>query len=314
MVVNPSKMNSIFQKLYKKIYHHTNGFIPIFPFGVNVHPGDFFQIINGEFTVLGNIFNPPIVDQLAVQFETEISINKANWNIGEGVSKPYSGSGIHHGGLEGESTFNRQIIGFADRGSFLFKADAPQAMRIGNWSQIRDELIVKMTQVYYSFREVYVITDCVVTDGWTLAVAGAPEAELEIESEHDEGNWMDVFGRSSSKTVQSKNMEFYHQEKRRKSSFFKAKKLVVNDDKITPFISSFMRKSTEQQEWAHSFYPYDFYNDAGLFSHLNTNNLRISILDLLQGNQLNPNTALSYFSWANTNLDDISKLFLTYGE
>ena len=34
---------------------------------------------------------------------------------------------------------------------------------------------------------------------------------------------------------------------------------------------------------------------------------------MLQANELNPNTALLYFKWADANLDDIEKLFLVYG-
>ena len=42
-------------------------------------------------------------------------------------------------------------------------------------------------------------------------------------------------------------------------------------------------------------------------------NPQASILDMLQANELNPNTALLYFRWSDANLDDIEKLFTAYG-
>jgi hypothetical protein len=42
-------------------------------------------------------------------------------------------------------------------------------------------------------------------------------------------------------------------------------------------------------------------------------NAQACFLDMLQSNELNPNTALSYFKWADANLDDIEKLFGSYG-
>jgi hypothetical protein len=36
-------------------------------------------------------------------------------------------------------------------------------------------------------------------------------------------------------------------------------------------------------------------------------------LDMLQCNELNPNTALLYFKWVDANLDDVEKLFGAYG-
>jgi hypothetical protein len=38
-----------------------------------------------------------------------------------------------------------------------------------------------------------------------------------------------------------------------------------------------------------------------------------SILDMLGANELNPNKALHYFKWAEANMDDVEKLFISYG-
>jgi hypothetical protein len=79
------------------------------------------------------------------------------------------------------------------------------------------------------------------------------------------------------------------------------------------FISSLSEQWRNQNEWASTFYDYDFYYDiqynaeAGRHSQANT-------LDLLPANELNPNTALLYFKWAEASLDDVEKLFLYDGE
>ena len=65
--------------------------------------------------------------------------------------------------------------------------------------------------------------------------------------------------------------------------------------------------------WSNNFYQYDFYHDELSYNPPVTTNAQACVLDMLQGNQLNPNTALQYFSWTNTNLDDVEKLFETHG-
>lgn len=283
------------------------------PLTGNAHPGDFFQIRNGEIVFLGNIFNPQIIDQFEVDFEFGMLLNPSSWSISEGVSKPYSGRGTGHNPIDGEFEFSKQILAFKDKGSFVFKGENPEAVRIVNWDGIKDELIIKMTQTYYSFREVYVITECAVMNNWTLAISGAPEGELEIATESENFGLIDLFGHSSSKTIQSKDIDYYHRESNQKSSFFKAKKMIVNDGKVEHFVSDLLTRRSAHQKWAKSFFPYEFYHLDGMYSDLATGTVNASVLDMLQGNQLNPNTALDYFSWTNTSLDDIEKLFLTYG-
>lgn len=305
-------MDPIYRNFHRTIYTKTNGFIPAFPLLTNVHPGDFFQIRNGEVVFLGNIFNPQIIDQFGVEFEYDIQLNPSSWTVSDGVSKPYSGRGSGTNPLSGEFEFSKQIIRFDNRGSFIFKGNEPQGVRIANWGDFKDELIIKLTQTFYSFREVYVVTECALLSNWSLAIAGESDAELELATEGENFGLVDIFGHLSSKTIQSKDIEFYDQGKHKCSSFFKGKKLIVNDDRMEVFMSDFLTKRKGHQSWAKSFYPYDFYHPDGIYSDTNIFNAKASILDLLQGNQLNPNTALSYFSWTNTSLDDVEQLFLNY--
>lgn len=306
-------MDNVYQKFYRNFYNRTNGFIPTKPLNQNMYPGDFFQIRNGEIIVLGNIFRKNIVDVDDVVIENAVKLNPASWNFNEGVTKAYSGRDTGHNAIEGDFEFSKQLLAFDGFGSFFFKSSAPESVKIANWSEIRQQLIIKMTQIMYSFREVYIVTECATTESWTLAISSSDKGELEIATESENFGLVDIFGDASAKTIQARDIEFYHREEKRKPSFFKAKKLIVQQEKLEVFISELINDRTQISAWANNFYEYDFHHDHLSFSTPITNNAQASVLDMLQANQLNPNTALLYFSWANTSLDDVEKLFGGYG-
>jgi len=304
-------MEMIYKNFYRNFYLRS-GFIPTKPLNQNIYPGDFFQIRNGEMVILGNIFRNGIVDRDECRLEYGLKLNSASWNFSDGVTKPYSGRGSGHAPIVGEFEFSKQILAFAGYGSFFFKGNDPESFKITNWSNIQHQLIIKLTQTYYSFREIYVVTESATTADWTLAIASSGKGELEIATDTENFSLVDIFGHHSARTIQSKEIEFYHREPARKPSFFKARKLVVQNEKIDVFVSDLINRRQEQNEWAHGFYNYDFHFDPVYSSHA-TENAQASVLDMLQANELNPNTALLYFRWADANLDDIEKLFLNYG-
>jgi len=305
-------MEKVFRNFYRKFYLKTGGYIPTKSLDQNIYPGDFFQIRNGEIIVFGNIFRNNIIDAAGCGFGYGNKLNAAGWSFGDGVSKPYSGRGTGHGPISGEFEYSKQILAFADYGSFLFKGNDPESVKIMNWNELQQALIIKLTQIYYSFRELYIATEIATTSDWTLAVAGSGNAELEIATDKENFGLVDVFGHHSAKTIQSKDVEFYHHESGRRPCFFKAKKLVVQDEKLEVFISEFLAHRENQDQWANDFFDYEFDFEP-------VNSVRVppdtqaGILDMLQANQLNPNTALLYFRWTDANLDDVEKLFSNYG-
>jgi hypothetical protein len=305
-------MNSSFKNFYRNFYLSTAGFLPSKPLVHSLFPGDFFQIRNGEIIVLGNVFRYNIVDSINCKIGYGIKLNPAGWNLSDGLSKPYSGRGSGQGAIEGEFEFSRQILSFSKRGSFLFKGSNPESVKIQNWNEIQQELIIKLTQTYYSFRELYFVTECATTADWTLAIAGAESAELEIATNSDSFGLVDIFGHHEAKTVQSKDIEYYHREHKRKPNFFRAKKLVVQENKLDVFINELISKRENQNEWAGDFYDYDFHFEDPYSSYVPVG-AQASVLDMLHANELNPNTALLYFKWADANLDDIEKLFISHG-
>jgi hypothetical protein len=290
----------------------TGGFIPARPLSLDVFPGDFFQVRNGEMILLGNIFRDEVIDSDDVQFGNAIKLNPSSWDFSDGVSKPYSGRGVGRGPIEGEFEFSRQVLGFARKGSFLFRGSEPESVKILNWPEIEQQLIIRLTQTRYSFRELYVVTESVTAASWTLAISGAQGAELEIATDAENFGLLEIFGHHSSKTMQSKELEFYHREVRRKPVFFKAKKLVVQPEKLDVFVSQLIGQRLYRNEWAGDFFDYHFECDP-YYSPQIKNHEQAAVLDMLSANELNPNTALQYFRWTDANTDDIEKLFMEYG-
>ncbi|MEZ4873943.1 MAG: hypothetical protein R2793_00425 [Flavobacteriaceae bacterium] len=306
-------MNHLFQKFYKGFYLRTGGYLPSKPINQPLYPGDFFQIKNGEIIVLGNIYRKSLIALEHTKLDSGLKLNAVNWEFNEGVTKPYSGREVAGYEPDGEMSYSKQVLAFKNAGSYLFKGAHPEVVKIANWQEIQQELILKLTQSYYSFRELYLVTECVTTKSWTLAIASDEHAELEIATSEENFGLADIFGSSRGKTIQSKNIEYYHRQEERVPNFFKAKKLQVYQEKFQVFISDLINERMNYQDWAKDFFDYGFFHTESLEMPHQRDHLQTSVLDMLQANQLNPNTALQYFHWGDLNLDDVQKLFITYG-
>nr|WP_321235696.1 hypothetical protein [uncultured Psychroserpens sp.] len=309
-------MDSYFKNFYEKLYSRTGGFVPSKPLNQNMYPGDFFQIINGEMIVLGNIFRNNIINKDDYNLEYGIKQNAASWNFSEGISKPYSLRDVDKS--SGRSfKYSKQLIGFKELGSFFFKSNNVESIKISDWSNIKNQLIIKMTQVLYSFRELYIVTESAVASDWTLAISGSEKGELELATEEEIFGLIDLFGSESAKTIQARDIEYYHRETKKNPIFFKAKKLVVKQEKLEVFISELISNRRTHSDWVDNFFDYDFESTTNESTTNESSpsiiNSQSSILDMLQANELNPNTALLYFDWADINLDDVEKLFPVYG-
>jgi hypothetical protein len=301
-------MNTVNRNFYRNLFIKTGGFFATGSLTSNMYPGDFFQIRNGEMIVLGNIFQNGIVDAENIELRYGIKLNPAGWNFSDGVSKQYSGRGSGQGPIEGDFEFSKQIIAFSNAGSFIFKGNAPESVKILNWNDIAQQLIIKLTQTVYSFRELYLVTETVIPQNWALAISGSDNGELEIATDSENFGLTDIFGHTSTKTIQAKDIEYYHSETNRKPVFFKAKKLAPQQDKLEGFINNHITGRMNAGKWAAGFYEYDFHEDPVYLSAA-TENAQMCMMDMLAPNELNSNTALLYFRWKDAGLEDIEKLF-----
>jgi hypothetical protein len=300
-------MDATFRKFYRNFYLRTGGLMPSGPVNQTIFPGDFFQIINGEMMILGNIFRKGIIDPVACQLEPGVKLNPAQWTFNDGLTKPYSGRGTGTG-IDGSFEFSKEIISFRESGSFYFKGNHPESVRIANWNDIAQQLIIKMTATVYSFRELYVVTESASLSDWTLAISGAENAEMELATDDESAGVIDIFGHHKSKVIQSKDLFFYHRESKRKPAFFRAKKLVVQQEKMNTLVSGLNNPIEKKWDALNAFY------DPDLTSAPFTNSQQPLTLDMLPLNALNANTALAYFEWDNINLDDLEKYFPIYSK
>lgn len=302
-------MDSLYFNFFHDLYRKTGGFIAAAPLGQAIYPGDFFQIRNQEIVVLGNIYMNRVISAENCSITKAKKLNENSWKLDSGISKPYAGRGRGEDVFEGQFEYSRQLLAFANRGSYIFRTETPESIGIGNWTSIRDELIIKLTQTNFSFREVYVVTECATAASWTLAIAGAEQAELEIATDQENFGLQDIFGHASSKTIQSKDLASYHRQDKRVPNFFKAKRLAVKVEQIHAVMSDLENQRMHIGEWARDFFDYKFdYHKAGA-SPLVSGNTGPNSLEVLRAGDMNPNTALSYFQWADTSLDDVNRLF-----
>lgn len=305
-------MNIHYRKFYRACYQQTGGFMPVKPLIHPVFPGDFFQIRNGEMVMLGNIFRLGMVRPEEVLFSDKTRQNALSWQFGEGASKAYSGRGHGQGAMDTKFEYSKQKFTFESAGSFFFKANHPELIKIANWSDFSQSLIIKFTQTMFSFRKLYVVTETVSTEDWTLAVAGNDHADLEIATETENFGLTDIFGHPNSRTVQMHGMEYYHHHKGNYPTFFKAKKLVIHDEPVQEFIGDLMANRLNHDQWAAEFFNWEMPEGIMQEPYLPVS-ARACMLDMLTVNTLNPNTALNYFQWANASLDDVTQLFSGYG-
>lgn len=304
-------MRNLFHKFYVSFYTKTGGYVPAKPFNQSLYPGDFFQVRNGEVIVLGNIYFGNMIRPEDVNLVYDEHPHAPAWKMEDGVRRLYSGRSNGTGFGGGEFEFSKQVLGFNSYGSFLFSSDNRGTLRIGNWGDLQDQLIIKLTQAYYSFREVYVVTESAGATRWALAIGGNQDAELEIATATENFGLTDIFDHSDVRTIQSKNIEYYHMQKDSIPSFFRAKKLVVQDERVRTFVNELIVQRRRHQEWAQVFFN-QFAVPSPYIPPLSTNT-QLSLLDTLRANELNPNTALLYFKWADMDLDDIASLFPKYG-
>lgn len=294
-------MNKVYSNFYRNFYVHSGGYIPAIE---NIYPGDFFQIRNGQLVVLGNIYRSNVIHSGAVDIS-----NRKHAPLDFCFSSGCTLNNMTKATAEMPADSENVLLEFADSGNYIFNADAPNALYINNWSQIKEELIIKMTQTHFSFCEVYIATESVSISEWLLALAGAPKAELEMTVSGNRVSLSDISAHNFLQTIQSKNIEYFNCEKKRKICGFKAKKLVVRDEKMNEFIRALINDRNAIQSWASDFFDVGEFGpdkiEAQSFVHAHA-------VDILPPHMLSPNTALTYFTWTDANLDDVNKLFTEF--
>ncbi len=285
-------MNQVKQPFYCDLYHKTGGFFPSFPENQPLLLGDFFQIQSGKCVPLGNILDLEFLEPIVIS--KPIELQREDWMFHSGSHQCFSLTEESFG--ENTSTRKRckQLIDFEEVGSHFFLGKDPKETSLLNWTELKDELTLKMTQEVYGFREVYTVTNVVNVSSWGVLMAEKAEAKFAISSEVAEADYFHWL-HESARIESSEHLRITQQRKPQDPSFFKAKKLIINEKKK----DSFIRGLYERQKVV---------GDGKTGSYSLANWLKTDLLNLVVVNELNPATALEFFDWTNMTLDDLKGL------
>lgn len=272
---------------YSHCYQQT-AWLPMHPFTRRLALGDLCQIRQGRFQPLLNIGDAHLVENLLVS--REIPLDQSGWELSRGVQQLVCETQTEQGRESERHHWTKQVLEFAQAGDFIFHANAPKARLLLNWAQIRDDLTLKLTQLHYGFRQVYVITGVATADDWGLGVAGQADARLEMSAALCESNRFGLLSHSSARADRCIGIACYEKTNGQPAHFFKAKKLIMSDAMADRYLSQVVENRAElgPDEIAHW--------------------LHADLFDLVKANELNLSTSIAFFNWVDMSLDDVALL------
>lgn len=272
---------------YRDCYLKT-GWIPMQPLTRKLALGDVCQIRGGRIQPLLNIVDAHLLEE--IQLSHVVALDAGNWELSRGVRQRSSKVTASKDDVGDRYQRTRQVLEFAKAGSFMFHGSEPHAHFILNWDRISEDLILKLTQLHYSFRHAYVIMGVASMKNWGLAVAGQKGAWLAMTAAVGNTDWYSMLSHGSAKTVKCHGMSCNEMARGLPAHFFKAKKLVLSDGMRDQFIHHLL------------------HNKADMSPVEIANWLEGDLLNLCRNNELNLSTCLNFFDWADVSLDDVELL------
>ncbi|CAM4139472.1 hypothetical protein [Pseudoalteromonas byunsanensis] len=272
--------------IYKDFFfdsYNDSGWIPVHPFGLQAELGDVFQIHQGRMLTLLNAgCDLDLVNH--IHANEAFPLRNDDWRHARNCLK-VDDSLIVEQQFEEQSVKRQQTFRFDKAGAYLFYGDNPMATYMRNWSQVAPELIVKLTQSKYTFREAYVVTAVARMSRWGLAIAATEGAELMLEGEREHS--LCLFEQQRCNITNSSGLAFFEHNDERPMHFFKAKKLTISDRKFDEYLHELYKRGTYKPQlpidnWLHS-----------------------NLLSLSTTEQLNINTCQDFFQWQDATLDDV---------
>lgn len=272
---------------YSHCFQQTT-WLPMQPFTRKLALGDLCQLKQGRFQPLLNIGDAHLVENLLIS--REILLEPYGWALSRGVKQLLCETKTEQGQDFANDYWTRQVLEFSHTGDFMFHASKPTASLLMNWAQIRDDLTLKLTQLHYGFRQVYVITGVATSDNWGLAVAGQADARLEMSAALCESDCFSLLSHRSAKAERCTGISSLEKANEQAAYFFKAKKLVMSDVMTDRYLNLIVENKAELGE-----------------SEI-ANWLHADLLDLVKVNELNPTTSISFFKWVDMSLNDVAQL------
>jgi len=264
---------------FRESCYRCNGWLPATDPCSPLVPGDVFVIKGGAVLPLLNIYDIRLLERLDVSDPR--TLVGGGWALNRGLA-PVLTETMMETDEQGESV--RAVLRrlrFGAPGDFVFRAGEISARYVLNWPDIQRDLILKLTQLHYTFRDVCVVTAVAKAYNWMLAIAGGSGAVLTSRAVESDGGWFDDVLHESACRVLEDGMAYLAIERdvKRPAHFFQAQRLRLSD----AVESRLLRQVLEQGQQ---------YGD-----HMRSNWLQVDRTSLMRGSDLNLNTAMDTFTW-----------------
>ncbi len=258
------------------------------PLTCAIAPGDACQILQGRFQPLLNIEQTHLIEPLVLS--RAIALAPADSSLSRNVTQVYSQGRWQDDGAGEQQRWTSQALEFSQAGAFIFAGGQGSARLLCNWNDIRDDLTLKLTQLHYGFREVFVITAVCKIDEWALAVAGQAGARLEMSAASDTMDCYCLLAHGSAYYERSEGIAIHEAAHGHPAYFFKAKKLVLSDLIYDRYLNHLLDTEAHHR-------PFELPNWD-----------KSSLQNLIRSNELTLNTCLDFYTWVDMSLDDIERL------
>jgi hypothetical protein len=276
------------RKQFYRDYYLQTGFLPMQPLTHALALGDVCQIHQGRILPLLNIAQARLVEPLV--HSRALVLAPADISLRRDAMQRNSTAAWHDDGSGKQQLRTHQTLEFSQAGGFIFAGGQGSARLLCNWNEIRDDLTVKLTQLHYGFREVYVVTALVTVDQWALAVAAQPGASLKMSAKSESSDGYALLADPSARHESSEGMAVHEAGQGRPAHFFKARKLVLSDLMHDRYLNHLLESEPGSRP----------------FGLPNWN--RTSLQNLIRANELTLNTCIDFYTWVDLSLDDIERL------
>ncbi|WP_339133444.1 MAG: hypothetical protein WGN25_12800 [Candidatus Electrothrix sp. GW3-4] len=189
---------------YRRCYLQT-GWLPMQPLTRKIHPGELCQIQNGYLQPLLTLTDLHL--EVDVEHSPSLPLNPLGWCLDQDVQQIYSGTGQEQNDEGHIDYWSKQVVSLKRPGSFIFHGHEPRCRLITNWSALKEDITLQVTQGRYSFREVYCITAVAKVERWGLAIAGGKRARLEMTAATSETDSFLLLSHESAKIEQCHNID-----------------------------------------------------------------------------------------------------------
>jgi hypothetical protein len=278
----------MFMKRFFRDCYMQTGWLPMYPLSRGLEIGDACQLRQGRFQPLLNIGDDPVQEPIAVS--RTIELDPADWRLSHGVRQTYCTSRSEEGDDGRRYAGTTQELAFEQPGDYMFHAHSARLRLLTNWNEVKEHATLKLTQLHYGFRDLYLVTGIVSAAEWALAVADRAAATLETSAILESADSFSLLSHATATIRQCQGIHLFERDHGKPAHFFQARKLVLSDATRDRYLGQLLTKSPGLR-------PADIHRW-----------LDGSLLNLVKTNELNLNTSIGFFDWADMTLDDVELL------